>query len=93
MWNRFSDREPVLVTWDWLLEKRSSSWNREPALGTGNQFLKLEPVLVTENNSPELEFLKSLWGLGTEEEYDYRTSPPGYIGWRNSFLGIDSWDP
>jgi hypothetical protein len=19
--------------------------------------------------------------------------PPGYIGWRNSFLGIDSWAP
>jgi hypothetical protein len=37
------------------LEKRSSSWNREPALGTGNQFLKLEPVLVTENNSPDFE--------------------------------------
>jgi hypothetical protein len=38
----------------------------------------------------ELEFLKSLWGLGTEEEKGYRT---GYIGWRNSFLGIDSWAP
>jgi hypothetical protein len=21
----------------------------------------------------------------------YRTGPPGYIGWRNRFLGIDSW--
>ncbi len=42
---------------------------------------------------PELEFLNSLWGLGTEEEWDYRTGPPGYIGWRNSFLGIDSWTP
>jgi len=20
-------------------------------------------------------------------------NPPGYIGWRNSFLGIDSWAP
>jgi hypothetical protein len=28
----------------------------------------------------ELEFLKSLWGLGTEEEEGYRTGPPGYIG-------------
>jgi hypothetical protein len=43
--------------------------------------------------SPELEFLKSLWGLGTEEEKGYRTGPPGYIGWRNSFLVIDSWAP
>ncbi len=40
---------------------------------------------------PELEFLKSLWGLGTEEEQGFRTGPPGYIGWRNSFLGTDSW--
>jgi hypothetical protein len=28
--------------------------------------------------SPELEFLKSLWGPGTEEEEGYRTGPPGY---------------
>ncbi len=42
---------------------------------------------------PELEFLKSLWGLGTEEEEGYRTGPPGYVGWRNSFLGIDSGAP
>jgi hypothetical protein len=41
----------------------------------------------------ELKFLKSLWGLGTEEEKGYRTGPPGYIGRRNSFLGIDSWAP
>jgi hypothetical protein len=42
---------------------------------------------------PELEFLTSLWGLGTEEEEGYRTGPPGYIGWPNSFLGIDSGAP
>ncbi len=41
----------------------------------------------------ELEFLKRLWGLGTGEEEGYRTGPPGYIGWRNSFLGIDSGAP
>ncbi len=40
--------------------------------------------------STELEFLKSLWGLGTEEEEGCHTGPPGYIGWRNSFHGIDS---
>jgi hypothetical protein len=39
------------------------------------------------------DFLKSLWGLGTEEEEGYRTGPPGYIGWRNSLLGIDSRAP
>ncbi len=42
---------------------------------------------------PELEFLKSLWGLGTKEEEGYRTGPSGYIGWRNSFLGIDPGAP
>ncbi len=40
-----------------------------------------------------LEFLKSQQGLGTSEEEGYRTGPPGYIGWRNSFLGIDSGAP
>jgi hypothetical protein len=41
----------------------------------------------------ELKFFKSLWGLGTEEEEGYLTGPPGYIGWRNSVLGIDSGAP
>jgi hypothetical protein len=45
------------------------------------------------NTGSELEFLKSLWGLGNEEEEGYRTGPPGYIVWRNSFLGIDSGAP
>ncbi len=48
---------------------------------------------VLNESYSELEFLKSLWGLVTEEEQGYRTGPPGYIGWRNSFLGIDSWAP
>jgi hypothetical protein len=52
----------------------------------------MEPVPRTAK-IPELEFLKRLWGLGTEEEEGYRTGPPGYIGWRNSFLGIDSGTP
>jgi hypothetical protein len=43
--------------------------------------------------STELELLKSLWGLETEEEEGYRTGPPRYIGWQNSFLGIDSGAP
>ncbi len=38
-------------------------------------------------------FLNNLWGLDTEYEQGFRTGPPGYIGWRNSFLGIDSWVP
>ncbi len=37
-----------------------------------------------------LEFLNILWGLGTEYELGYSTGPPGYLGWRNWFLGIDS---
>ncbi len=30
-------------------------------------------------SSSELEYLKSLRGLGTEEEEGYRTGPPGYM--------------
>ncbi len=41
----------------------------------------------------KLEFLNSVWGLGTEQEQGFCTGPPGYRGWRNSFLGIDSWTP
>ncbi len=36
---------------------------------------------------------KESMGAGTEEEEGYRTGPPGYIGWRNSFLGINSKVP
>ncbi len=39
-------------------------------------FSKKSPFI----SSPELEFLKSLWGLGTEKEEGYHTGPPGYIG-------------
>jgi hypothetical protein len=42
---------------------------------------------------PELEFLKNLRGLGTEYDLGFCTGKPGYIGYRNSFLGIDSWAP
>jgi hypothetical protein len=37
--------------------------------------------------------LNRLWGLGTKGEYGYRIGPSDYIGWRNSFLGIDSLAP
>jgi hypothetical protein len=50
-------------------------------------------IMVSSKGDSELEFLKRLWGLGTEEEEGYRTGPPGYIGWRNSLLGIDSGAP
>ncbi len=55
---------------------------------------KYRPHTVeVKSGGTELEFLKSLWGLGTEEELGFRTVPPGYIGWRNSFLGIYSGAP
>jgi hypothetical protein len=57
------------------------------------KYKKSSIPLCVEEFCPELEFLKSLWGLGTEEEEGYRTGPPGYIGWRNSFLGIDFGAP
>jgi hypothetical protein len=39
---------------------------------------------------PRAGIFKGLWVLETEDEDGYRTGPPGYTGWRNSFLGIDS---
>jgi hypothetical protein len=53
------------------------SWESLPGVGT----------------KPKLEFLKRLWGLGTEEEEGYHTGLQNYVGWRNSFLGIDSGAP
>jgi hypothetical protein len=41
---------------------------------------KTSPFSFFCHYSTELEFLKSLWELGTEEEEGYRTGPPGYIG-------------
>ncbi len=36
---------------------------------------------------------KESMGARNWEEEGYRTGPPGYIGWRNSFLGLDSGVP
>ena len=44
-------------------------------------------------NSARTGIFKESKEQGTEEEEGYRTGPPGYIGWRNSFLGIDSGAP
>ncbi len=64
----------------------------EDRIGIGRSINRtFRPPLRLRN--PELEFLKSLWGLGTWEEEGYRTGPPGNIGWRNSFLGIDAGVP
>jgi hypothetical protein len=32
-------------------------------------------------------------GLGTEQEKGCRTGRSSYVGWRNRFLGIESWAP
>jgi hypothetical protein len=65
-----------------ILRRRKAFLSITHSILSGSSFLRVQ-----------LEFLKSLWGLGTEEEEGYRTGPPGYIGWRNSFLGIDSGAP
>jgi hypothetical protein len=50
--------------------------------------------------SPEPVFVDLLWRPGIDSQPGgpvqnpiCRTGPPGYIGWRNRFLGIDSWAP
>jgi hypothetical protein len=53
-------------------------------------------VITSENFKSTVNragIFKESMGLGTEEEERYRTGPPVYIGWKNSFLGIDSWAP
>jgi hypothetical protein len=37
-------------------------------------------------------FKKSM-GARNRGGIGFRSGPPGYIGWRNSFLGINSWAP
>jgi hypothetical protein len=67
---------------------------RPPATRETNVTAAQDPAQAKEaRKRAELEFLKSLWGLGTEEEKGFRTGPPDYIGWRNSFLGIYSGAP
>ncbi len=49
---------------------------------------------------PKPVFVDLLWRPGIDSQPGgpvrnpiCRTGPPGYIGWRNRFLGIDSWAP
>ncbi len=48
-----------------------------------------EPVFVDPSRSPEIDSQPG----GSVCNPICRTGPPGYIGWRNRFLGIDSWAP
>jgi hypothetical protein len=83
-----------------MLERQLFSF---PTLQTYNSMIKCVILSLSyntlrrksgnEDETSELEFLKSLWGLGTEKEEGYSTGPPGYIGWRNSFLRIDFGGP
>jgi hypothetical protein len=75
------------------IQKFFQSGDRPLPLATAlNIAIQIIDSLGNANNT-RAGFLKSLWGLETEEEEGYRTGPPGYIGWRNSCLGIDSWAP
>ncbi len=47
---------------------RVSEWSPEPDFLNLLRSPGIDTQLVGQYNSPELEFLKSLWGLGTEEE-------------------------
>ncbi len=68
---------PAYVAW------RAGTSNRVvvPGRQAGNRFLGSLKGLQIE----------SMGTIGTDKEKGYRTGPPGYIGWRNSFLGIDFW--
>ncbi len=51
-----------------------------------------EPVFVDLLRGPGIEGIDSHPG-GPVRNPICRTGPPGYIGWRNRFLGIDAWAP
>jgi hypothetical protein len=48
-----------------------------------------EPVFVDLLRGPGIDSQPG----GTVRNPICRTGPPGYIGWRNRFLGIDAWAP
>ncbi len=48
-----------------------------------------EPVFVDLLRRPGIDSQP----VGPVRNLICRTGPPGYIGWRNRFLGIDSWAP
>ncbi len=77
------------------------AWRAGTSKRLGSQFwannLLRERRNKTEWTTVTSEFWAGIFnesmGEGTEEEEGYRTGEPGYIGWRNSFLGIDSGAP
>jgi hypothetical protein len=57
-----------------------------------------EPQLLIHISEPVFVDLSRIPGNDSQPagRYDnpiYRTGPPGYIGFQNRFLGIDSWAP
>ncbi len=59
------------------------------------QFRSLCTVLcdVTDVHYPQSWNFEQSMGTRNQVGMGYRTGPPGYIGWRASFLGINSWAP
>ncbi len=92
----------MLKTPSWSLEREGVSNKRTIAADSCRREIQRRTGLAMGNsrkNRPcckctyRAGIFKESMGLGTEEEEGYRTGPPGYIGWRNSFLGIDSGAP
>jgi hypothetical protein len=52
-------------------------------------FISTEPVFVDLLRGPGIDSQPG----GPVRNPICRTGPPGYIGWRNRFLGIDAWAP
>ncbi len=66
---------------------------RQSTQAGGIESLESIPGLHKSLHIRALEFLNNLWGIRTKQDYGCRTCPPGYIGWRNRILGIDSQAP
>jgi hypothetical protein len=58
-------------------------------ISESTRYLRPEPVFVDLLMRPGIDSQPG----GQVRNPICRTGPPGYIGWRNRFLGIDSWAP
>jgi hypothetical protein len=68
-------------------------WCQNPKID--KTFVQLECVhyLMNKKGGIRAGIFKESMAARNRGGMGYRTGPPGYIGWRNSFFGIDSWAP
>ncbi len=76
-------------SWLYLVLCHQTTFLRLPSCTQRVHCTKPEPVFVDLLRRPGIDSLPG----GPVRNPICRTGPPGYIGWRNRFLGIDAWAP